>query len=1043
MAMNGRDSQGDHRSMECDVPGSNPPTGPPKSGAVGPPNQGTYIHHEQQSQMQQDMSSQADGEAAPHRELFPTTGSSSGVVDPAGTQAHNHSDTPQSSTKSEDVPKHLAAITKQPSKTPSSPYTSHQHFGQSSRDSPQQAPLTQGNSSHPSTYRETTSSVPKKFTEPPGMTTNTLEQIPRAQEQYGQMSQQSPFGQGSQDQDEMKPSEDLMQQSPPQDVAAVLVQIKCKLKERPQKWQMSLQKALQTFCSKLPGNVEICRLHILDTISDPLSAKIIVNSSSACEMLLTEKTVTLKLKDINEEATVNFKTEVPVDEPIDEPSPVPAFRTKYAKSGEKAREIPITVSAVVDVKKYDPHLANKLLRKFKQHITQDSILTVSGTFEKVEEFYKEFRQVVGQPITSNTHTVSEHTNPDQMETSREISSETLRVPLYQYWYLNHMHRKEIESIEEKHGVTIKADVCVSVEETTGANSKSVTNASQEFQEMFLKCAADIVSVPVPSVVALVKEIQSLDDKLMLNTSAQNGKLVGPRNHVAIAQRELNLIDYKDDPRSKRSESAWQDTAQNMNLRERWDAPKVIEMNIKDPLLSKGLHITNGCLELMKKAFKKQIKDLENKFGVDFQEKKTDEDVTITAQTRGNQIVNLEMNALRALMSLYQKALTTTMYCPLQNASHNQTEMVKKHLSDIREQNSSLVVADGFESGVWMMIGLPDHLRFAVSEIEKRLPGPIFDEKHKDIIGYERGIEFLRPYVDGLAWEAVKENEEMEWEHGAAGGEGVYEKMGEQGGAGWKANRGFEGGAEGYGSSVYGATSTGLYGEEERKLGSPGRKAANGYEGQEQRETGSREGPNGNHKGLSGGKDGSGPSEDETCPICMDEFTDKEKLSCGHAFCKDCLRQSVESMGASCPVCKKVFGKIVGDQPNGTMTHYTQSLSLPGFKRCGSIVINYQIPSGIQSNKHPKPGKPFLGTHRTAYLPDNREGREVLALLKKAFDQRLIFTVGTSRTSGTDDCVTWNDVHHKTNIHGGAQSFGYPDDDYLKRVRDELKAKGIE
>ncbi|XP_076125142.1 uncharacterized protein LOC143104749 isoform X2 [Alosa pseudoharengus] len=1001
MAMNGRDSQGDHRPMECDVPGSNPPTGPPKSAAVGPPNQGTSIHHEQQSQMQQDMSSQADGEAVPHRELFPTTGSSSGVVDPAVTQAHNHSDTPQSSTISEDVPKHLAAITQQPSKSPSSPYTSHQHFGQSSRDSPQQAPLTQGNSSHPSTYGETTSSVPKKFTE--------------------------------------KPSEDLMQQSPPQDVAAVLVEIKCRIKEQPQKWQKRLQKALQTFCNKLPGNVEICRLHILDTISEPLSAKIIVNSSSACEMLLNEKKVTLKLKDINEEATVLFKTEVPVDEP----SPVPAFRTKYAKSGEKAREIPMTVSAVVDVKKYDPHLANELLKKFRQHITQNNILTVSGTFEEVEEFYKEFRQVVGQPITSNTYTVSEHTNPDQMETSRETCSETLRVPLYQYWYLNHMYRKEIESIEEKHGVTIKADVCVSVEDTTGANSKSVTNASQGFQEMFLKCAADIVSVPVPSVVDLVKEIQSLDDKLMLNTSAQNWKLVGPRNHVAAVQRELNLMDYKDDPRSERSERGRQDTAQNMNLLERWDAPKSIQMNIKDPLLSSGLCITNGCLELMKKAFKKQIKDLENKFGVDFQEKKTDEDVTITAQTRGNQIVNLEMNALRALMSLYQKAFTTTMYCPLQNASHNQTEMVKKHLGDIRERNSSLVVADGLENGVWKMIGLPDHLRFAVSEIEKRLTAPVFDEKHKDMIGYERGIEFLRPYVDGPAWEAAKGHEEMEWEHGAAGGEGVYVNMGEQGGAGWKANGGFEGDAKGYGSSVDGATSPDLYGEEERKLGSPRRKAANGYEGQEKREAGSREGPNDNHKALSGGKDGSGPSEDETCPICMDEFTDKDKLSCGHAFCKDCLRQSVESMGATCPVCKKVFGKIVGDQPDGTMTYNFQSLSLPGFKQSGSIVINYNIPTGTQSKKHPKPGRPFQGAHRTAYLPDNKEGREVLALLKKAFDQRLIFTVGTSRTSGMDDCVTWNDVHHKTNIHGGAQNFGYPDDDYLKRVRDELKAKGIE
>ncbi|XP_062401073.1 E3 ubiquitin-protein ligase DTX3L-like [Sardina pilchardus] len=176
---------------------------------------------------------------------------------------------------------------------------------------------------------------------------------------------------------------------------------------------------------------------------------------------------------------------------------------------------------------------------------------------------------------------------------------------------------------------------------------------------------------------------------------------------------------------------------------------------------------------------------------------------------------------------------------------------------------------------------------------------------------------------------------------------------------------------------------------------------------------------------------------------MDEFTDKEKLLCGHAFCKDCLRQSVESMGATCPVCKKVFGKIVGDQPDGTMTHYTQNICLPGFKRCGSIVINYHIPNGLQSSKHPKPGRPFHGAQRTAYLPDNKEGREVLALLRKAFDQKLIFTVGTSRTSGRDDCVTWNDIHHKTNIHGGAQRFGYPDDYYLQRVRDELKAKGIE
>ncbi|KAK7915949.1 hypothetical protein WMY93_011710 [Mugilogobius chulae] len=96
----------------------------------------------------------------------------------------------------------------------------------------------------------------------------------------------------------------------------------------------------------------------------------------------------------------------------------------------------------------------------------------------------------------------------------------------------------------------------------------------------------------------------------------------------------------------------------------------------------------------------------------------------------------------------------------------------------------------------------------------------------------------------------------------------------------------------------------------------------------------------------------------------------------------------------------------------------------------------------QVAKHPHPGQIYHGTYRTAYLPDNQEGREVLQLLKRAFDQKLIFTVGVSRTSGMDNMVTWNGIHHKTSMHGGPQCFGYPDPHYLSRVKDELKAKGI-
>lgn len=70
--------------------------------------------------------------------------------------------------------------------------------------------------------------------------------------------------------------------------------------------------------------------------------------------------------------------------------------------------------------------------------------------------------------------------------------------------------------------------------------------------------------------------------------------------------------------------------------------------------------------------------------------------------------------------------------------------------------------------------------------------------------------------------------------------------------------------------------------------------------------------------------------------------------------------------------------------------------------------------------HPNPGKLYYGTTRQAYLPDNREGRCVAGLLQKAFELRQIFTVGQSRTTGYDNVITWNDIHHKTSIYGGVE-----------------------
>ncbi|XP_065606478.1 E3 ubiquitin-protein ligase DTX3L [Cyrtonyx montezumae] len=183
--------------------------------------------------------------------------------------------------------------------------------------------------------------------------------------------------------------------------------------------------------------------------------------------------------------------------------------------------------------------------------------------------------------------------------------------------------------------------------------------------------------------------------------------------------------------------------------------------------------------------------------------------------------------------------------------------------------------------------------------------------------------------------------------------------------------------------------------------------------------------------------------DDTCPICMEKIDNKEVLTkCKHAFCKRCIEVALTYKEA-CPVCNTVYGIVQGDQPEGRMHSKTIYSSLPGYPGCDTIEIEYVMQSGIQTENHPNPGKPYYGITRTAYLPDSEEGREVLQLLRRAFNQKLIFTVGRSRTTGAEDVITWNDIHHKTSMYGGPQKFGYPDPDYLKRVRSELKARGIE
>ncbi|RLW04694.1 hypothetical protein DV515_00005654 [Chloebia gouldiae] len=164
-------------------------------------------------------------------------------------------------------------------------------------------------------------------------------------------------------------------------------------------------------------------------------------------------------------------------------------------------------------------------------------------------------------------------------------------------------------------------------------------------------------------------------------------------------------------------------------------------------------------------------------------------------------------------------------------------------------------------------------------------------------------------------------------------------------------------------------------------------------------------------------------EDDECPICRDTIENKEILErCKHAFCKICIDRAMTYKQA-CPVCNTVCGVLTGNQPEGTMSDTTIDMSLPGYPNCGTIVIEYNMKGGIQTSSHPNPGQRYGPEFRTAYLPDTEEGREILQLLKRAFNQKLIFTVGQSHTTGAQNVITWNDIHHKTSMRGGPTNSG--------------------
>lgn len=161
----------------------------------------------------------------------------------------------------------------------------------------------------------------------------------------------------------------------------------------------------------------------------------------------------------------------------------------------------------------------------------------------------------------------------------------------------------------------------------------------------------------------------------------------------------------------------------------------------------------------------------------------------------------------------------------------------------------------------------------------------------------------------------------------------------------------------------------------------------------------------------------------------------------HFFHIDCFSNYIKSLnnsnGFKCPNCQKQYGIIKGEMPPGKMSAIVHNKKkCEGYPNNETIIVNYKIKSGIFK------GKNFTGTNRISFIPNTKNGRILLGLLKIAFDRQLTFAIGTSITTGMTDTIVWNGIHHKTNINGGPTNYGYPDPTYFNRVLEELASKGV-
>lgn len=235
------------------------------------------------------------------------------------------------------------------------------------------------------------------------------------------------------------------------------------------------------------------------------------------------------------------------------------------------------------------------------------------------------------------------------------------IPVSHYWYVNHIYKDDIKRIEKQNKVKLKSDVIVKceAEQEDGTPAEALSDFTDLIQKYLSESSGSVVPLKYVNPDQwsdALKTIKKNENKLLVMMTSEEITICGPKRSQDDFSQTINAMQkIKVPPEVDKFGSR--------------SSLLKIKTTIRDDLINTGLTMEEDQWKKIL-SFHESVATIKSKFNVDFKESSNNRGkVNVKAvYNRPEENAAMESHAIRALLQLYQKTLTS----PLSLLPHSAT-----------------------------------------------------------------------------------------------------------------------------------------------------------------------------------------------------------------------------------------------------------------------------------------------------------------------------------------------------------------------------------